>query len=70
MADGIEDLLRELVALSRKQLANQEAALARQAALMAGTKRRSVISLVLLLAVFVLIAYVVYLTQVVRGYHR
>jgi hypothetical protein len=70
MSDSIEELLRELVTLSRRQVVNQEAAAARQEALVARLKRRSALSLSLLLAVFVLIAYVVYLTQVVQGYRR
>lgn len=67
MTDGIENLLRELVDLSRQQLANQEAAMSRQAELMAAIKRRTVLTFVLLMAAFVLIGYVVYLSQALKS---
>lgn len=66
MTESSEELLRQLVALSRQQLALQEAASARQVAMMAGLRRRTVISAALLLAGFALVAYVVHLAELMR----
>ena len=70
MAQSVEDLLRELVALTRQQLANQQSAMARQEELMVQMKRRAWTSTVRLVAIFALIGFVIYLSVLVQSFRR